>query len=845
MASTAGRAGQVPPPGVGKAIAVDRYAEGARLRVVLGPTNTGKTHLAVDRMLGHASGLIGCPLRLLAREIYDRIVRVRGRQAAALITGEERIVPRGARYYAATTEAIPSDLDVEFLAVDEVQLAADPERGHVFTDRLLHARGQAETMFLGSATVRPILRRILPGAEIEERPRFSTLRWSGERKLTRLPRRTAVVAFSAHDVYGIAEQMRRRHGGAAVVLGALSPRTRNAQVALYEAGEVDHLVATDAIGMGLNMDITHVAFAGRRKFDGREHRDLLPAELGQIAGRAGRHVQDGTFGTTAGCPPFDAALVEALEEHRFDPVRRLMWRSRDLDYSSTRAFERSLEAPPPDPMFVRVREADDERSFKVLARDPGVAARATSTARIRVLWDVASTPDFRKNLDDSHTNLLADIYLRLTDGNGTLPSSWTHPQVAALDRVDGSLDLLVARLDHVRVWRYVAHRVHWVEDAGGLRDHTRDVEDRLSDALHAALTRRFVDRRMATLMRRLQDSGELVGAVRRDGEVVVEGQYVGTLAGFRFTPDASRDEWDARPVRTAARKAIAQEVRGRADRLVAAADDDVRLTADGQLYWEKAPVAKLLRGQSWWRPEVKLDADDLLDGTVRRLVEQRLRAWLRGHVDRVLSPLVALSDRSLPASVRGLAWRLREEAGVLARREVQAVLTTLTRADRARLRRLGVRVGRESLDVPALRQGERGALVWMLKALSVDEAGPPPDVPWCDATTCRPALWTAAGYVAVGRVAGRVEVVEKLSGRLARRARSGPFAFDPLAETGLPAAPAAQLMGSLGYQRTGVQEGQTLWVRRRNGKRSRKGQHASPPADRPFAVLAELKASAR
>ena len=826
-------------------VPVDRYVDGAQLRVVLGPTNTGKTHLAVERMLGHASGLIGCPLRLLAREIYDRIVRVRGRDAAALITGEERIVPRGARYYAATTEAIPSDLDVEFLAVDEIQLAADPERGHVFTDRLLHARGRAETMFLGSATVRPILRRILPGADIEERPRFSTLSWGGERKLTRLPRRTAVVAFAAHEVYGLAEQMRRRHGGAAVVLGALSPRTRNAQVALYEAGEVDHLVATDAIGMGLNMDIAHVAFAGRRKFDGREHRDLLPAELGQIAGRAGRHVQDGTFGTTAGCQPFDAALVEALEEHRFDPVRRLMWRSRDLDYTSIRALQRSLEAPPPDPLFMRVREVDDERSLKVLARNPAVAARAASPARIRVLWDVASIPDFRRNLDDSHTALLAEIYLRLTDGNGTLPSSWTHPQVAALDRVDGSLDLLVARLDHVRVWRYVAHREHWVEDAGGLRKHTRDVEDRLSDALHEALTRRFVDRRMATLMRRLQDSGELVGAVRKDGEVVVEGQYVGTLAGFRFTPDAAREEWDARPVRTAARRALAVEVKSRAEQLATAADDAFRLTADGYLAWEGAPVAKLRRGQSWWRPGLILEADDLLDGTVRRRVEQRLREWLRGHIDGALPPLVALAESSLPPAVRGLAWRLREEAGVLARREAQAVLATLTPADRARLRRMGIRVGRECLDVPALRRGAGGTLVWMLKALGVDGAGAPPDQPWCDASICPPALWSAAGYMVVGPAAGRAEAVEKLAGRLARRARSGPFAFDPMAETGLPEAVAARLMTGLGYQRCGVQEGQTLWARRRNGKRHRKARPPKVSPDRPFAALAELRVTAR
>ncbi len=825
---------------------MDSYADGARIRVVLGPTNTGKTHLAVERMLGHKSGLIGCPLRLLAREIYERIVRARGRHAAALITGEERIVPPGARYFAATTEAIPSDIDVEFLAIDEVQLAADPERGHVFTDRLLHARGSAETMFLGSATVRSIIRRVLPGAEIEERPRFSTLRWSGERKLHRLPRRTAVIAFSAHDVYSLAEQMRRRHGGAAVVLGALSPRTRNAQVALYEAGEVDHLVATDAIGMGLNMDITNVAFAARRKFDGSTHRDLTPAELGQIAGRAGRHIQDGTFGITAGCPPFEPPLIAALEEHRFDPVRRLVWRSRSLDFSSIPALQRSLEAPPPGPMFVRVREPDDEWALKALAQNRAVAERARAPARIRTLWDVASIPDFRKNLDDSHPALLADIFLRLTEGNGTLASSWTHPQVAALDRVSGSLDLLVARLDHVRVWRYVAHREHWVEDAPGLRQLTREVEERLSDALHKALTRQFVDRRMTTLMRRLQDAGELVGAVRKDGDVVVEGQYVGALSGFRFTPEATREEWDARAVRTAVRRALAQELERRADRLVAADGAAFGLADDGRICWDGETVAALRPGRSWWRPGLKLAADDLLDGPARRRVETRLGDWLNGHIDQVLEPLMALVDQATTGPVRGIAWQLREEGGLLVRRTVEQAVAGLKPKERESLRRLGVRIGRECLYVPALRDEARSNVLWCLKALAHAEDVPCPREPWAAASDCPAPLWAAAGYAVVGRVAVRAEDLERLASRLARRGRGASFAFDPVAATGLPEPLAVALMENLGYRRTGVQEGQSLWMRQPRTQRSRRPARRKPaPTDRPFAALAALKASAR
>jgi ATP-dependent RNA helicase SUPV3L1/SUV3 len=514
-------------------------APGPRLTAVLGPTNTGKTYLAVERMLGHESGMIGFPLRLLARENYDRIRRIKGEGAVALVTGEEKILPASARYFVCTAESMPLDRPVGFLAIDEVQMAADAERGHVFTDRLLHARGVEETMLLGAETMRPLLRRLLPGIEIITRPRFSTLSYKGPRKATRLPPRSAVVAFSAGEVYRIAETMRRQQGGCAVVMGALSPRTRNAQVEMYQAGEVDHLVATDAIGMGLNMDLLHVAFAGLSKFDGRGPRRLTPAELAQIAGRAGRHMNDGSFGTTAEIGALPPETVEAIENHRFDAIAAFMWRNSDLDFHSVAGLQASLERRSPDPVLMRAREADDQLALAHLARDPEILRRVGGPATVRLLWDVCQIPDFRKVMSDAHTRLLAQIFRHLTAPEGRLPTDWVAGHVTRLDRTDGDIDTLMARIAHIRTWTYISHRAGWLQDPGHWQEASRAVEDKLSDALHRALTQRFVDRRQAHLLRRMKDGGALAGSVTKAGEVIVEGLGVGQLAGFRFVPDGS------------------------------------------------------------------------------------------------------------------------------------------------------------------------------------------------------------------------------------------------------------------------------------------------------------------
>ncbi|HYD05945.1 MAG TPA: helicase-related protein, partial [Reyranella sp.] len=456
---------------------------------MLGPTNTGKTHLAMERMLGHATGMIGFPLRLLARENYERVVKAKGEGSAALVTGEEKIIPRSARYFICTVESMPLDKHVAFVGVDEIQLAADRERGHIFTDRLLHARGASETMFMGAETASRWIRALVPGAEFIQRPRFSSLSYVGPKKLTRLPPRSATVAFSAADVYAIAELIRRQRGGAAIVMGALSPRTRNAQVELYESGEVDYLVATDAIGMGLNMDVQHVAFASLRKFDGITPRPLTKAEIAQIAGRAGRHMADGTFGTTAEVGPMDPEVVEAVENHRFDPLRHLMWRNSRLDFRSIVTLQRSLQERPPVDGLIRQGSAEDHQALELLSKDPELAELAVGRERVELLWEVCQVPDFRKLMADAHIRLLGQLYRHLTK-LGSLPDQWVADQVARLDRVDGDIDQLTGRIAHIRTWSYVAHRADWVADPKHWQGRTQAIEDRLSEALHQALTQR-------------------------------------------------------------------------------------------------------------------------------------------------------------------------------------------------------------------------------------------------------------------------------------------------------------------------------------------------------------------
>src|SRR5579859_7795594 len=574
----------------------DVRARGAGVTAVLGPTNTGKTHLAIERMLAHSSGMIGLPMRLLAREVYNRAIERAGADAVALVTGEEKIKPPNPRFWVATVEAMPRDLDTAFVAIDEIQLAADFERGHVFTDRMLHRRGREETLVLGAATMRPIVERLLPGASIVSRPRLSTLSFAGEKKLTRLPRRSAIVAFSTEEVYAIAELIRRQRGGAAIVLGALSPRTRNAQVELYQSGEVDYMVATDAVGMGLNLDVDHIAFASDRKFDGYQFRKLSPAELAQIAGRAGRAQRDGTFGTTGRCPPFENELVQALESHTFEPVKLVQWRNTDLDFSSIGALQATLAMAPSEAALARAPTAEDILVLDHASREDDVRAWTTKPADVERLWEVCQVPDYRKIAPANHAELVVTLYGYL-QREGKIATDWFAEQVAMADRTDGDIDTLSTRIAHIRTWTFAANRPDWLADPEHWQGVTRAVEDKLSDALHERLTERFVDRRTSALMRRMRDSNALDPQFNKTGEVVVEGHVIGRLDGFVFVPDASSGGSEAKALQNAAQKALAGEIAARATRLAGAPDEQFVLSSDGTIRWTGAAVGKLFAGE--------------------------------------------------------------------------------------------------------------------------------------------------------------------------------------------------------------------------------------------------------
>ena len=623
-----------------------------RVTAVLGPTNTGKTHYAIERMLGHQSGIIGLPLRLLAREVYERIVAVKGPQAVALITGEEKIVPKAPTHWVATVESMPLDVGAEFVAVDEIQLANDLDRGHVFTDRLLNARGRSETIFLGSDTMRPLIQKLILGVQFISRPRFSDLAYTGARKLTRLPRRSAIVAFSADAVYSIAELVRRQRGGAAVVMGALSPRTRNAQVALYQSGDVDFLVATDAIGMGLNMDIDHVAFAAADKFDGSVRRPLRASELAQIAGRAGRHMNDGTFGVTGDAELLDSEVVEAIENHRFDPVRVVQWRSPELDFASVAALDHSLDVLPPTRGLSRARAQGDQLVLRLLGAEERVQALVQGPASVKQLWQACQIPDFRKISVEEHAQLVGNIFEHLMSHQGVLPEDWLEGHVSRLDNIEGEIDAIAQRIAHIRTWTYVANRAQWVGDANHWQERTRAVEDRLSDALHEKLTQRFVDRRTSVLMRRLREDEEFTANVDDDGEVLVEGEYVGRLQGFSFVADPRAIGIHGRALRAAALKGLASEIASRAHALTNAPDSAITLSEHGRLWWNGGIVAQLKKGHEPLRPRVELLADDLLSVAARERATERLEEWLAHHILKILSPLVTMQaelNKELPS----------------------------------------------------------------------------------------------------------------------------------------------------------------------------------------------------
>lgn len=747
---------------------------GRGVNAVLGPTNTGKTHFAIERMVAHGSGMIGLPLRLLAREVYTRVVERVGVKNVALVTGEEKISPPNARFSVCTVEAMPRETKVAFVAIDEIQLAGDLERGHIFTDRLLHLRGREETLLLGSATMKSILIQLLPGITIVERPRLSQIFYAGQKKITRLPQRTAIVAFSADEVYAIAELIRRQRGGAAVVLGALSPRTRNAQVGLYQEGDVDYLVATDAIGMGLNLDVDHVAFAQDRKFDGYQFRNLNPGELGQIAGRAGRHIKDGTFGVTGRVDPFDEELVERLETHQFDPVKVLQWRTEKFDFSSIAGLQRSLDAVPRVEGLTRALPATDQQALEYLSRYPEISDITDRPERVEKLWEACALPDYRRITPAQHADLIQSLYFDLVR-RGTVNEDFLGEQVRRADRTDGEIDTLSARIAQIRTWTYVSNRPGWLADPTHWQEKTREIEDRLSDALHERLTKRFVDRRTSVLMKRLRENAMLEAEISVNGDVFVEGHAMGQLSGFRFTPISGMEGPDAKAVQAAAYKALALEFEARAARLHASGNNDLAIGSDGLVRWLGDPVARLTGTDHILHPRVILLADEQLTGIARDHVAARVERYVNHHISTVLKPLDDLSRaEDLQGLAKGLAFQLVENLGVLFRRDVADDVKTLDQDGRASMRRYGVRFGAYHIFMPALLKpapAELITLLWALKNDGLDKPGYGDLIPVLAAgrtsvvtdPSFERMFYKLAGFRFLGKRAVRIDILERLA----------------------------------------------------------------------------------
>ncbi|WP_231118893.1 helicase-related protein [Oecophyllibacter saccharovorans] len=831
------------------------------VHALLGPTNTGKTHYALTRMMAHGSGMMGFPLRLLARENYERLVRAKGRHNVALLTGEEKIVPPNARWFSCTVEAMPLDRRMDFVGIDEIQLAADPERGHVFTERLLHARGRSETLFLGAETMRGLLSRLVPGITIDTRPRLSQLSDAGPLSLNRLPPRSAIVAFSATEVYALAEAIRQRRGGCAIIMGRLSPRTRNAQIALYQNREVDYLVATDAIGMGLNMDVDHVALAGLHKFDGRMTRPLQVQEIAQITGRAGRGMRDGTFGTTGSCPPMSTAMVEAIEGHHFEPVRQICWRQSQLDYSGPEALLHSLQRSPPRPELIAGRISSDVEVLNALIRDDKIRPLAQGRKATSLLWDVCQIPDFRKIGDGSHARLCGRLFQELLR-NGQVPAQWLDGQLRGLDRTEGDIDTLMHRLSGVRICAYVAARQGWMRNGRHWQQRSREVEERLSDALHERLTARFVNKRATALLRRAPtgEEPELLHAVRRDGRILVEGHEVGQIRGFSLEADMPADGAEAALLMRTARKALRQEFPQRVRRFLQSSAEALEWAGNGVLSWQGAPIARLEKGESFFQPALRLLPGEFQDAAQQQSVEAHATRLVTQHLQVRLQPFLSLGQKVAgQPGLRGLIHRLTEDGGTT---PTLAADRQLPRSDRESLRRLGVVIGprhiyhRPLLKAPLMETMVLLAGLWQGATLTAPQGG----------RVSLPASEGAGlpGWIEAGPVWVRIDIAETVLGQLLPRRgasqRQAPpdlasrlnvtpaqlpallkgLLLRPVPPTSLPAdqfGPPAPLMVQAGRGSTRKTAGRREAVPDRGAPKGQpKGR--KPLADSPFAGLA-------
>ena len=686
-----------------------------KITAVLGPTNTGKTHLAIETMLSFDSGMIGFPLRLLAREVYDKVVKETNLENVALITGEEKIIPANAKYFLCTVESMPVDKHLDFVGVDEIQMCSDHERGHIFTDRLLNIRGNKLTMFMGSNTIKNIISKLDDDIEFKNRDRLSKLSYGGHKKISRIDRKTAIIAFSAEEVYAIAELIRRQKGGAAIVMGSLSPKTRNAQVDLYQSGDVDYLVATDAIGMGINMDLDHVYFSNLKKFDGKKLRKLNLSEIGQIAGRAGRYLNDGNFGITGDCKEINAEEVELLENHKFENIHSIFWRNSNLNFNNPAALIKSLDEKPSKKWLRKIHECEDEKALKYFLGDNNFKNIEFDKTKLSLLWECCQIPDFVKKTYGNHYEVIFNVFKYLNSEKGKITDDYMRLQLIKLDKLEGNVDSLSNRIANVRTWSYVSNKNNWVENQNYWIEKTKFLEDKLSDRLHEELTKTFIDKRASILARGLKQDMEFNTKILENNDVIVDDQFIGKINGLKLELDLKKGalETDIKSLKKAARQTVGPELEKRVQTIIETSS--ILLDEDFKIYWNKFSIGRLIPGKNYLNPKIELIVDDILEQNQRYKLMNFLEKWLKNKIDLVLKSLIDLKNlKEKNSSIKALAYQLYENNGVLKRDQVSPYLKDLGQNERKILRDLGVKFGRYHIFLYRLIKPEAVSLRTLL-----------------------------------------------------------------------------------------------------------------------------------
>ncbi len=686
-----------------------------KITAVLGPTNTGKTHLAIDTMLSFDSGMIGFPLRLLAREVYDKVVLKTGMNKVALITGEEKIIPSNAKYFLCTVESMPIDKELDFVAIDEIQMCSDHERGHIFTDRLLNIRGNKLTMFMGSNTIKNIVSKLDDDIEFINRDRLSKLSYSGHKKISRIDRKTAIIAFSAEEVYAIAELIRRQKGGAAIVMGSLSPKTRNAQVELYQSGDVDFLVATDAIGMGINMDLNHVYFSNLKKFDGKKSRRLNLSEIGQIAGRAGRYLNDGSFGITGQCKEINAEEVDLLENHKFEDLQSLYWRNSNLNFTNSLMLIKSLDEKPNKNWLRKINECEDEKALKFFLRDKNFENIEFNEKKLKLLWECCQIPDFVKKTYGNHYEVISNVFKFLNSKKGKITDDFMRLQLIKLDKLEGNVDSLSNRIANVRTWSYVSNKNNWIENQNYWIEKTKLLEDKLSDRLHEELTKTFIDKRASVLARGLKQDMEFDTKILDNNDVMIDNQFIGKINGLKLELDLKKGalETDIKSLKKAARQTVGPELEKRIQMIIDTSL--IELNDDFKIYWNRFVIGKLIPGKDYLNPNIDLIVDDILEQNQKQKLINFLEKWIKNKINTVLKSLVDLKNiKEKNSSIKALAFQLYENNGVLKREKVNEYLKNLEQNERKILRDLGVKFGRYHIFLHKLIKPEAVSLRTLL-----------------------------------------------------------------------------------------------------------------------------------